>query len=326
MDFQDIYAVVAEEFAAVNRFVADSLDSNVPLVREVGEYIVGGGGKRLRPLMALLSARALGYQGNRHIDVAAVIELLHTATLLHDDVVDESSLRRGHPTVNELWGNASSVLVGDFLISRAFQLAVNIGNMHLLEILSNSTNIISEGEVWQLLNCHDPDITEAHYMRVIHDKTAKMFEASAQTGAALALAENPGDPDLEATLACYGKHMGIAFQLIDDVLDYQGSAAELGKNVGDDLAEGKPTLPLIHALRHTDRASAERIRAAIREGGRDYLQETITLVQSSGGLEYTLDKAREETRKALSMLEKVPASPYRQALSDLAQQAVERHF
>lgn len=322
MDFKDIYAVVADEFEAVNRFVMTHLDSRVPLVREVGEYIVGAGGKRLRPLMAILSARALGYGGERHIEVAAVIELLHTATLLHDDVVDESSLRRGRPTVNAVWGNAASVLVGDFLISRAFQLAVNIGNMRLLEILSNSTNVISEGEVWQLLNCHDPDTTEAHYLRVIHDKTAKMFEAAAQTGAALALADEP----LEAALANYGRHMGIAFQLIDDVLDYRGSADELGKNVGDDLAEGKPTLPLIYTIGHSEPAAAGRVREAIRAGGLDNLQEIIELVRSSGGLEYTLEKAREQTQLALAELDAVPPSAYRQALADLAVQSVERHF
>lgn len=325
MDFKDTFAVVADEFEAVNGFIMGNLDSNVPLVREVGEYIVSAGGKRLRPLMALLSAKALGYDGERHVDVAAIIELLHTATLLHDDVVDESSLRRGRPTVNAVWGNAASVLVGDFLISRALQLTVAIGNLHILDIFASSTNVISEGEVWQLLNCHDPDITEAHYLRVIHDKTAKMFEAAARTGAALAVAEGV-DVALEEALACYGRHMGIAFQLIDDVLDYQGSAAELGKNVGDDLAEGKPTLPLIYTLAHGDQAKAARVREVVRSGGLDDLQEVIALVRASGGLEYTLEKAREQTQLAVAQLEQVPASAYRQALADLAIQAVARHF
>lgn len=324
MDFKDIYAVAADEFEAVNRFVMSSLDSNVPLVREVGEYIVSAGGKRLRPLMALLSARALGYQGERHIDVAAIIELLHTATLLHDDVVDESSLRRGRPTVNAVWGNAASVLVGDFLISRALQLTVNIGDLHILDIFAGSTNVISEGEVWQLLNCHDPNITEAHYLRVIHDKTAKMFEAAARTGAALAVAEG-ADASLEDALASYGRHMGVAFQLIDDVLDYRGSAAELGKNVGDDLAEGKPTLPLIYTMAHCSAAQAARVRDVIRQGGREQLADIIELVQASGALEYTLEKAREQTQLALAQLEKVPASPFREALAQLAEQAVGRH-
>lgn len=325
MEFQDISAVVADDFQAVNRFIDSNLDSRVPLVNEIGDYIVGSGGKRLRPLVALLSARALGYQGERHVDAAAVIEILHTATLLHDDVVDESGLRRGKPTVNQAWGNAPSVLVGDFLISRAFQLAVDIGNMRLLEVLSRGTNIISEGEVWQLLNCHDPDTTEAHYLRVIHDKTAKMFEVAARVGAALALAETAADPELESVLGHYGKQMGIAFQLIDDALDYQGNAEELGKNVGDDLAEGKPTLPLIYTLKQGDKTTADKIRDAIRVGGLEHLQEIVALVQSSGGLNYTLDKAREYTQEAQACLSRLPASPYRQALSDLAAQAVERH-
>lgn len=326
MDFQDIYAVVNDEFQAVDKFVTNSLDSNVPLVREVGKYIVSAGGKRLRPLMALLGARALGYQGDRHVDVAALIELLHTATLLHDDVVDESTLRRGRPTVNEIWGNSASVLVGDFLISRAFQVAVGIGNMRLLEIISNGTNIISEGEVWQLLNCHDPDTTEAHYMRVIHDKTAKMFEASAQTAAALALAETNGDASLEQDMAAYGRYMGIAFQLIDDVLDYRGNADELGKNIGDDLAEGKPTLPLIYTMRQSNVDVADKIRRAIRQGGLEHLDEIVELVQSSGGLEYTLERAHEQTLLAQAQLDKLPASPYRKALFELAAESVNRHF
>lgn len=326
MDFKHIYAVVADDFEATNRFIRASLDSNVPLVREVGEYIVSAGGKRLRPLMVLLSARALGYSDARHVDAAAVIELLHTATLLHDDVVDESALRRGRPTVNAVWGNAASVLVGDFLISRAFQLAVAIGNTHLLEILSFGTNLISEGEVWQLLNCHDPNTTEEHYLRVIHHKTAKMFEVAAQSGAALVVAKQPELAHLETAMATYGMHMGMAFQLIDDVLDYQGDAATLGKNVGDDLAEGKPTLPLIYAMQHASAAESDRIRVAIRHGGIEHLQEIVALVQASGGLQYTLEKAREETRKALACLEPLPPTRYRQALADLATEAVTRHF
>lgn len=326
MDFQDIYAVVADDFDAVNQCILTNLDSNVPLVHEVGKYIVESGGKRLRPLMALLSARALGYKGEHHVDVAAIVELLHTATLLHDDVVDESSLRRGRPTVNAVWGNAASVLVGDFLISRALQMTVAIGEMRLLDIISNSTNIISEGEVWQLLNCHDPSTTESRYMRVIRDKTAKMFEASAQTGAALALVGSGKGPEAEKPLALYGREMGVAFQLIDDVLDYQGNADELGKNVGDDLAEGKPTLPLIYTLARANKTDADLIRHAVRDGGLDALQEIVTLVRASGGLEYTLEKAREQTQQALSQLAEVPASPYRDALAGLASQAVDRHF
>ncbi len=325
MEFADPRAVAADDFAAVNAFIVSSLDSNVPLVREVGQYIVKAGGKRLRPLMALLSARSLGYEGHKHIELAAVVELLHTATLLHDDVVDESALRRGRPTVNQVWGNSPSVLVGDFLISRAFQMAVNIGNMRLLEILSNGTNIIAEGEVWQLLNCRNPDTTESHYMRVIHDKTAKMFEAAAQTGAILALADKKETAEQEMALAAYGCHMGVAFQLIDDVLDYRGTAEELGKNVGDDLAEGKPTLPLIYTMKNGSQQAADTVRHAIKTGDASALHEIVELVQASGGLEYTLKVARDQTALALQQLDAVPDSPYRQALADLAAQAVDRH-
>ncbi|WP_111658201.1 polyprenyl synthetase family protein [Isoalcanivorax indicus] len=326
MDFKAISAVVADDFDAVNRFITHHLDSNVPMIREVGEYIVGNGGKRLRPLVAILSARASGYTGERHIDIAAVIEFLHTATLLHDDVVDESNMRRGRPTVNAVWGNAASVLVGDFLISRAFELLVQIGNQTLLEILSASTNVISEGEVLQLINCRDPDTTEERYMRVIHHKTAKMFESAAQTGAVLAT-DNAADAQrAQEIFGAYGRHMGIAFQLIDDVLDYTGNAAELGKNVGDDLAEGKPTLPLIYTMREGTPEQAALIRQAIRTGGLGQLDEIIETVQVAGGLEYTRDLARQHTQSALASLAAVPDSRYKEALERLASEAAERRF
>ncbi|MCH8544770.1 MAG: polyprenyl synthetase family protein [Alcanivorax sp.] len=326
MDFKAISAVVADDFDAVNRFIAHHLDSNVPMIREVGDYIVSGGGKRLRPLVAILSARASGYQGERHVDIAAVIEFLHTATLLHDDVVDESSMRRGRPTVNAVWGNAASVLVGDFLISRAFELLVRIGNQTLLNILSASTNIISEGEVLQLINCRDPDTTEERYMRVIHHKTAKMFESAAQTGAVLAADNDADAARAQEVFGTYGRHMGIAFQLIDDVLDYTGDAEALGKNVGDDLAEGKPTLPLIYTMREGSPEQAALIRHAIRTGGLDQLDEIINTVQQAGGLEYTRDMARKHTGIALQSLADVPDSRYKESLERLAREATERTF
>ena len=326
MDFKAISAVVADDFDAVNRFIAHHLDSNVPMIREVGDYIVSGGGKRLRPLVAILSARASGYQGERHVDIAAVIEFLHTATLLHDDVVDESSMRRGRPTVNAVWGNAASVLVGDFLISRAFELLVRIGNQTLLNILSASTNIISEGEVLQLINCRDPDTTEERYMRVIHHKTAKMFESAAQTGAVLAASNDADAARAQEVFGAYGRHMGIAFQLIDDVLDYTGDAEALGKNVGDDLAEGKPTLPLIYTMREGSPEQAALIRHAIRTGGLDQLDEIINTVQQAGGLEYTRDMARKHTGIALQSLADVPDSRYKESLERLAREATERTF
>lgn len=318
MHFQSIYAVVEDDFTAVNDFINHHLDSDVPLVREVGRYIVEGGGKRLRPLVAILCARAGGYTGELHINVAAVIEFLHTATLLHDDVVDESDLRRGRQTVNAVWGNAASVLVGDFLISRAFQLVVEVGDRHLMDILAKSTNVISEGEVLQLINCRDPETTEDSYMRVIHHKTAKMFESAAQTGAVLGVDDPDETRRRKTAYGEYGRHLGIAFQLIDDVLDYQGDASELGKNLGDDLAEGKPTLPLIYTLRHGTARQAEQIRGAIRNGGLDHLDDIVATVQASGGLDYTVERARYHTDCALDALAPTPDNPYKEALIKLA--------
>ena len=321
MDFKAISSVVAEDFEAVNRFITHHLDTEVPLIREVGEYIVDSGGKRLRPLVGLLSARASGYTGAQHVDVAAVIEFLHTATLLHDDVVDESSLRRGRPTVNAVWGNSASVLVGDFLISRAFQLMVALRDQRLLEILSQSTNTISEGEVLQLINTRDPSTTEPSYMRVIHHKTAKMFESAAETGAVLGART---ETDFSQAFATFGRHLGIAFQLIDDVLDYQGDVNELGKNVGDDLAEGKPTLPLIYAIQHGAPEQAELIKDAIRTGGLEQLEQIVEIVHDCGGLSYTVERAAEQTRLALDALAPVPASRYKDALHNLAEESLKR--
>lgn len=321
MDFKAISSVVAEDFEAVNRFITHHLDTEVPLIREVGEYIVDSGGKRLRPLVGLLSARASGYTGAQHVDVAAVIEFLHTATLLHDDVVDESSLRRGRPTVNAVWGNSASVLVGDFLISRAFQLMVALRDQRLLEILSQSTNTISEGEVLQLINTRDPSTTEPSYMRVIHHKTAKMFESAAETGAVLGART---ETDFSQAFATFGRHLGIAFQLIDDVLDYQGDVNELGKNVGDDLAEGKPTLPLIYAMANGSNDEKQLIRQAVRKGGLEDLPSILDIVNRSGALEYTMERAKAEAQAALDCLRGIPESDHRDALTLLTEVAVAR--
>lgn len=321
MDFTDISAVVHHDFDAVNQEIMRQMRTRVPLVEEVGKYIISSGGKRLRPLVCLLAARAAGYQGQEHITIAAVVEFLHTATLLHDDVVDESSLRRGRATVNAVWGNSPSVLVGDFLISRAFQMVVGVGNLPILRVLSDATNLIAEGEVLQLINCRDPDTTEERYMNVIHYKTAKMFEAAAQSGALLA---HP-DEATEQAFAQYADHLGRAFQLIDDVLDYTGNADDMGKNVGDDLAEGKPTLPLIYALSHAPEAEASMIRQAIRDGGLDQLAAITQTVQTCGALDYTLQTAQQQADQAKKSLDGIPSSQYKDALIALADLSVTRN-
>ncbi len=324
MQFKDIVATVAEDFAAVDRFILQRLDTQVPLIREVAEYIVKSGGKRLRPLVSLLAARAGGYTGDRHVNVAAIIELLHTSTLLHDDVVDASDLRRGRPTVNAVWGNPAAVLVGDFMISRAYQLTVELHDMRLLEILADGTNVISEGEVLQLLNVRDPDTTEERYLKVIHAKTAKMFESAAEAGAVLGARDEAEATRNRRLLGDYAKHVGIAFQLIDDVLDYEGDAAEMGKNVGDDLAEGKPTLPLIYVMRQGAADDAALVRDAIRSGGLDKLDAVIAAVRRSGGLEYTRRMADAQAGQAIALLAGLPPSRYRDALEALAHLAVQR--
>lgn len=318
MDFKSIVALVGDDFAAVDHFIQSSLESRVPLVGEVGRYIVQSGGKRLRPLISLLAAKACGYEGQQHIEVASIIELLHTATLLHDDVVDESSLRRGRPTANAKWDNPTAVLVGDYLISRAFQLVVALRNPDIMEIMANGTCIIAEGEVLQLLNQRDPDTTEDRYMEVIHDKTAKLFEAAAECGATL------GNPDLREPCARYARHLGAAFQIIDDVLDYTSSAEVMGKNVGDDLAEGKPTMPLIQAMKVAPMEDAALIRQAILTGGLEHLGKIIAIVQQSGAIEYTRECARRESERALAALGTLPESPYRQALESLTRLALTR--
>lgn len=320
MDFKAIYSVVDADFKAVNDLIVRQMHTQVPFIEQVGRYIIDSGGKRLRPLVCLLAARALGYQGHHHLTMAAVVEFLHTATLLHDDVVDASNLRRGRATVNAVWGNAPSVLVGDFLISRAFQMIVGVGNMKILQIISDATNLIAEGEVLQLVNCRNPETSEDSYFRVIHYKTAKMFEAAAQSGAVLA---GPSEAQ-ELALANYAASVGSAFQLVDDVLDYTGNAETMGKNVGDDLAEGKPTLPLIHAIRHAAPNKAQVIKDAIRNGGLDHLEEIVQTVQECGALEYTLRRAREKVQDAKDQLIVLPDSHYKEALLALADLAIQR--
>ena len=320
MDFKTISGVVQSDFEAVNDLILKQLYTKVPLVDQVAKYIVSSGGKRLRPLVSLLSARACGYEGDKHINVAAVVEFLHTSTLLHDDVVDESHLRRGRATVNAVWGNAPSVLVGDFLISRSFQMIVAVQNMRIMEILSDATNVIAEGEVLQLVNCNDPDTSEASYMEVIHHKTAKMFEAAAQSGAVLA--KQPAE--IEQALASYAIHLGSAFQIIDDLLDYSGDAQEMGKNVGDDLAEGKPTLPLIYAIKEAPEAESAIVREAIKTGGIDKLEEITQIVKNVGALEYTKNMAIKESEKAIEALSVVPDNIYKESMIHLAKLSVDR--
>jgi octaprenyl-diphosphate synthase len=315
-----IHAVVADDFAAVNRTIMSQLGSRVPLVETIGQYIIQSGGKRLRPLLVLLAARSLGYEGERHVTLATLIEFMHTSTLLHDDVVDESHMRRGKATANDAWGNAPSVLVGDFLYSRSFQMMVEIGSMRIMEVLSSATCVIAEGEVQQLTNVGNPDIDEAAYFETIQGKTAMLFEAASHSGAILAEAA----PEQEAALQHYGRYLGLAFQLIDDLLDYQGDAEAMGKNVGDDLAEGKPTLPLIHAMREGTQEQADLIRRAIKRGGLDQLDEVLEIINATGALAYTRTRAEEMADLALAELEKLPASPYRDRMADLARLAVER--
>jgi octaprenyl-diphosphate synthase len=320
-DFEAIRALAREDLEAVNREILQRLRSDVSLISQVGGYIIGSGGKRLRPLVVLLGARALHYAGRAHILLAAIIEFIHTATLLHDDVVDASQLRRGRTTANALWGNEAAVLVGDFLYSRAFEMMVEVGEMRVMEILAHTTNTIARGEVLQLLNCHDPETSEERYLDVIRSKTAKLFEAAARLPAVIAGA--PGET--EGALAAYGLHLGVAFQLIDDALDYGRGNDALGKNVGDDLAEGKPTLPLIHALRTGNARQRELIRAAIEEGGLERIEEVLDAIESTGAIAYTARRAQEEAERAVESLSPLPDSPYKQALLDLARFSVHRN-
>jgi len=321
MTLDEIQRLSAAEMTAVNQHIFSQLSSDVALINQLGIYIVNSGGKRLRPLLAVLAAKALGYQGEQHISIAAIIEFIHTSTLLHDDVVDESTLRRGKETANALFGNQASVLVGDFLYSRSFQMMVQLNNMRVMQVLADATNIIAEGEVLQLMNVNDPDTTEASYMQVIYCKTAKLFEAATQLSAVI----SQQSPEVEAAMKAYGMHLGTAFQLIDDVLDYQADASELGKNIGDDLAEGKPTLPLIYALKHGNALQQQLIKEAITEGnGMQHLEQILTALNETGAFNYTRQIAQQEAVKAQQALTVLPTSAYKDALAALADIAVSR--
>ena len=321
MDQQVIRTLADNDMQAVNQLIYQRLQSDVALVNQLAYYIINGGGKRIRPLLAVLSARALGYQGDAHISLATVIEFIHTATLLHDDVVDESELRRGRDTANQLFGNAASVLVGDFLHTRAFQMMVEIGDMRVMKLLSDATNLIAEGEVMQLMNCNDPTTSEDNYLQVIYCKTAKLFEAA--THCTAVLAKQPAH--IEEALRDYGKYLGTAFQLIDDVMDYSSSSDTMGKNVGDDLSEGKPTLPLIHAIAQGTPEQKRRIEQAITErNGMEYLDEILDILKQTHALEYTVNRAELEAQKAIDALAVLPDSEYKTALQTLANLAVHR--
>lgn len=321
-ELASVRTLVGEEMRAVDREIQERLRSDVALVSQLGAYIVNSGGKRLRPIVVLLSAKAFDFRGRDHIQLATVIEFIHTATLLHDDVVDASQLRRGRSTANAIWGNEASVLVGDFLYSRAFEMMVEVDSMRVMEILAKTTNIIAEGEVLQLLNCHDPNITEQQYIQVIRSKTAKLFEAAAQLGAVITAQAT----ETQVAMTSYGMHLGTAFQLIDDVLDYSAGNHTLGKNIGDDLAEGKPTLPLIHALNQGDAARRRLLRNAIERGGLEQIDAVIGAIESTGSIAYTARKAEVEANLARRALAAIPGSPFKQALLDLAYFSVHRDY
>jgi octaprenyl-diphosphate synthase len=317
---QQLFAPIAADMKAVDAVIRDRLHSKVVLIQQVAEYIIQSGGKRLRPALVLFAANALGYRGRQHHELAAVVELIHTSTLLHDDVVDESELRRGNQTANAMFGNAAAVLVGDFLYSRAFQMMVNVDNMRVMQVLADTTNVIAEGEVLQLLNCHDSDVTVEGYLRVIRFKTAKLFEAAARLGAILAGAD-------EATgqnLADFGMHLGTAFQIIDDVLDYSADEGATGKHLGDDLAEGKPTLPLIHVMQHGRPEQAAVVRRAIETGGREDFPTVLDTIQATGALEAARQYARIEAECASQMVSTLPPSIFKDALLKLPIFAIAR--
>ncbi len=322
MKLELLFNLIGPDMKAVDAVIRTRLNSDVALVRQVAEYIIQSGGKRLRPALVLLSAGALGYRGTHHHDLAAVVEFIHTATLLHDDVVDESDLRRGRATANALFGNAASVLVGDFLYSRAFQMMVEVNDMRVMRVLSDATNVISEGEVLQLMNCHDANVDEARYLQVIRYKTAKLFEAAAQLGSIL----GGGSAQIEQHMAEFGMHLGTAFQLIDDVLDYSGAESETGKHLGDDLAEGKPTLPLIHVMQNGTPEQAACVRRAIENGGRDDFAAVLAAIHATGALEHARKQAKIESDQAIAALEVLPASTHKDSLLELCLFAVARSY
>ena len=319
MILDEIRNLAGDDLHAVDAVIRARLKSAVPLVDQVAEHIIAGGGKRLRPLLVVLAARACGYTGSGHIEAAAFIEFIHPATLLHDDVVDGSALRRGRHTANRVFGNPASVLVGDFVYSRAFQMMAALASQPVMEIMAEATNLIAEGEVLQLMNAHDPYTTEQRYLEVIYRKTAKLFEAGAEVAAVLSGAT----PHVRQELAAYGRHLGTAYQLVDDVLDYRSNPKERGKNLGDDLAEGKPTLPLIHALRHGSEQQRAIIRDAIQRGGVTQLEPVITAIEATGGLEYAARQAHEHAARARTALAALPESTFRNGLAALAAFSVE---
>lgn len=324
MSIEAVQALAKNDFDAVNQKILTALHSEVVLINQVGQYIVSSGGKRLRPLITLLAARAAGYEGDKHITAATLVEFIHTATLLHDDVVDHSDMRRGRETANELWGNEAAVLVGDFIYTRSFQMMVSLNSMPIMNILSDATNVIAEGEVMQLMNIGDPDTTEENYMNVIYSKTARLFEAAGAVAGIIA--KEAGNTDYEKALATYGMYLGTAFQLVDDILDYTATAAEMGKNTGDDLAEGKPTLPLIYAMRAGTQDEAELIKDALTNADISKLDSIMKVIEQTKSLDYTHSVAVKQATLAIDALSILPDSPYKEALKTLANYAVARKF
>ena len=322
MDIQSIYTLIKEDMSSVDVMIQARLQSDVVLINQLGHYIINSGGKRLRPALAILCARACGYQDQQHINLATIIEFIHTATLLHDDVVDNSDMRRGRETANNLWGNEASVLVGDFLYTRSFEMMVEMDSMRLMKILSHTTNVIAEGEVLQLLNCNDADTTEQRYLEVIHHKTAKLFEAAGLLGAVI----SQSSLEIETAMAKYAMHLGSAFQLVDDLLDYSASSESIGKNIGDDLAEGKPTLPLIYAMQHGTEQQAQVIRTAIEQGQRDKIDDIISIINDTGAIDYTSLAAKKEVNNAKAALSILDDSEYKDALLALADFSIERTY
>lgn len=321
MDLKNIQQLAHDDMSLVNDLIYSQLQSDVALINQLGIYIVNGGGKRMRPMLTVLAAKALGYDRSEHISIAAIIEFIHTATLLHDDVVDESNMRRGRETANALFGNSASVLVGDFLYTRSFQMMTKLNNMRIMDILSDATNIVAEGEVLQLMNCNDPDTTEESYLEIIYCKTAKLFEAATR----LAAVVSEQSEEIELAMLNYGKHLGTAFQLVDDIMDYTADAKEMGKNVGDDLSEGKPTLPLLYAMQQGSEVQKQLMKDAIEHGnGMDNLEAILAAMKETGSIEYTQKKAEEEADKAITSLNLIPDSQYKQALIELAHVAANR--
>lgn len=323
LSLEQILTLVKADMQAVDQAILAQINSEVVLINQLGHYIISGGGKRIRPLIAVLAANAVGYKGQEHITCAAFVEFIHTATLLHDDVVDESDMRRGCETANARFGNAASVLVGDFIYTRAFQMMASLCSLDVLQVMSDATNVIAEGEVQQLMNVNNPETTEANYMQVIYSKTARLFEAASQCSAIVSGA----DQATVIAMRDYGRYLGTAFQLVDDILDYSANAEQLGKNIGDDLAEGKPTLPLLHAVRSGNLQQAALIREAIEQGGkREALDEILAIMAEHKSLDYTMERAKQEAQKAVDALAILPESEYKQALISLAYLSVDRSY